>query len=190
MIRKAVAGDRAQVLALYKLVAAIPDGIARTPGEVTEDYVDGFMQKAASHGLELVWEEKEEGEGRGARIVGEIHAVCPGIASLSHLLTDLTIAVAPDAQGRGVGRALFQTLLDEVTFNLPRIHRVELFARVSNEKARNLYKSLGFVEEGRLRARVNNAQGIAEDDTLMGWLRPAAFQHPAIPPTTNPKDLA
>ena len=173
MIRKAVAGDHAQVLALYKLVAAIPDGIARTPDEVTDEYVAGFMQKAALHGLELVWEE-------GGRIVGEIHAACPGIVALSHLLTDLTIAVVPDAQGRGVGRGLFQALLDQVTLDMPHIHRVELFARASNEKARSLYRSLGFVEEGRLRARVNNSHGIAEDDTLMGWLRPAA---PQIPPT-------
>ena len=173
MIRKAVAGDRAQVLALYQLVATIPDGIARTPAEVTDDYVDGFMQRAAADGIELVWEE-------GGRILGEIHASCPGIAALAHLLTDLTIAVAPDAQGRGVGRALFQALLDEVTDHMPRIHRVELFARVSNTRARALYRSLGFVEEGRLRGRVNNSLGVAEDDTLMGWLRPAV--DPAPPP--------
>jgi ribosomal protein S18 acetylase RimI-like enzyme len=175
-IRKAVAGDRAQVQSLYKLVAAVPDGIARTPGEVTDDYVAGFMHRAADNGVELVCEE-------GGRIVGEIHAACPGIAALSHLLTDLTVAVAPGAQGRGIGRALFEALLDEVTHQLPHIHRVELFARVSN--ARALYRSLGFVEEGRLRARVNNSLGVAEDDTLMGWLRPAVY--PSIP--TSAKDI-
>ena len=173
MIRKAVADDRAQVLALYQLVAAIPDGIARTPAEVTDDYVGGFMQRAAADGIELVWEED-------GRIVGEIHAACPGIAALAHLLTDLTIAVAPGVQGRGVGRGLFQALLDDVTDRMPHIHRVELFARVSNTRARALYRSLGFVEEGRLRGRVNNSLGVAEDDTLMGWLRPAVTD---IPPT-------
>jgi putative acetyltransferase len=173
MIRKAGAADRAQILALYKLVAAVPDGIARTPDEVTLDYVDGFMHKAAAGGVELVWEE-------GGRVLGEIHAACPGIAALAHLLTDLTIAVAPAAQGRGVGRALFQGLLDEVSAHRLHIHRVELFARASNERARGLYRSLGFVEEGRLRGRVNNALGVAEDDTIMGWLRPAP---PIEPPT-------
>jgi putative acetyltransferase len=166
MIRKAEQADHAQILALYKLVAAAPDGIARTPDEVNGEYVAGFMDKAAAAGIELVWEE-------GGRILGEIHASCPGIASLAHLLTDLTIAVAPEAQGRGVGRALFQGLLDEVSAHMPHIHRVELFARVSNARARKLYRSLGFVEEGRLLGRVNNALGVAEDDTIMGWLRPA-----------------
>lgn len=177
MIRKAVSGDRAQLLALYKLVATVPDGIARTPDEVSDEYVDGFMHKAATSGVELVWEE-------GGRILGEIHASCPGIRALAHLLTDLTIAVAPEAQGRGVGRALFQALLDEVSLHMPHIHRVELFARVSNQRARALYLSLGFVEEGRLRARVNNSLGVAEDDTLMGWLRPAV---PALHPNLKEK---
>jgi putative acetyltransferase len=152
----------------------VPDGIARAPEEVTDDYVDGFMHKAAAHGVELVWEEE-------GRIVGEIHASCPGIKALAHLLTDLTIAVAPDAQGRGVGRGLFQALLDEVLHRMPHIHRVELFARVSNERARKLYRTLGFVEEGRLRARVNNSRGVAEDDTLMGWIRPVDAAVPTTP---------
>ena len=164
MIRKATAADQNRILGLYRAVAAVPDGIARTPDEVTDAYVDGFMQRAAHDGIELVYEE-------GGALLGEIHASRVGIASLAHLLTDLTIAVDPQAQGRGVGRALFQALLHEVTVNLPHITRVELFARESNVRARALYASLGFVEEGRLRARVNNARGEAETDTIMGWLR-------------------
>jgi putative acetyltransferase len=178
MIRKAEPGDRAQVLALYKSVAAIADGIARTPAEVTDAYVGGFMRRAAEDGIELVWEED-------GRVLGEIHASCPGIAALAHLLTDLTIAVAPDVHRRGIGRGLFQALLEEVSCHMPHIHRVELFARVSNTRARDLYRSLGFVEEGRLRGRVNNSLGVAEDDTMMGWLRPAATDIP----TTQPEGL-
>jgi len=165
MIRKAQANDHARIVRLYRDVASVPDGIARTPGEVNDAYVSGFMHKAQEDGIELVCEE-------GGVIVGEIHAARVGIASLAHLLTDLTIAVAPQAQGRGVGRRLFQALLDEVISNMPHITRVELFARESNAKARALYASLGFVEEGRLRARVNNARGEPETDTIMGWLRP------------------
>ena len=165
MIRKAQANDHGRIVRLYRDVASVPDGIARTPGEVNDAYVSGFMHKAEADGIELVCEEN-------GLIVGEIHASRVGIASLGHLLTDLTIAVAPQAQGRGVGRRLFQALLDEVTTNMPHITRVELFARESNVKARALYESLGFVEEGRLRARVNNAKGEPETDTIMGWLRP------------------
>ena len=164
MLRKALSNDHARIMQLYRDVATVPDGIARTPDEVTDAYVSGFMHKALADGIELVCE-------LDGNIVGEIHASRIGIASLGHLLTDLTIAVAPSAQGKGVGRRLFQALLDEVTNNMPHITRVELYARESNVRARALYASLGFVEEGRLRARVNNARGEPETDTIMGWLR-------------------
>ena len=166
MIRKATASDHARIIGLYRAVAAMPDGLARTPGEVSDAYVRGFMQRAEADGIELLCEED-------GNIVAEIHASRLGIACLSHLLTDLTIAVAPTAQGKGVGRRLFQALLDEVTSNMPHITRIELFTRSSNVRARSLYASLGFVEEGRLRARVNNAKGETEDDVVMGWLLPA-----------------
>jgi ribosomal protein S18 acetylase RimI-like enzyme len=165
MIRKAVAADHGRIVALYRAVAAVPGGIARTPGEVTDAYVAGFMHKAEADGVEFVAE--MDGE-----VVGEIHASRVGIASLDTLLTELTIAVAPRAQGRGVGRALFEALLAEVSENMPHIVRVELFARSSNTRARALYESLGFVEEGRLRSRVRDASGELETDTIMGWLRP------------------
>lgn len=165
MIRHALATDRAAIEALYKRVAAVPDGLARTPDEVSAEYIDGFMARAAANGVELIWEED-------GCVLGEIHASCPGIAALNHLLTDLTIAVDPAAQGKGVGRALFQGLLDHVMAAMPHIGRVELFARSSNVRARALYLSLGFVDEGILKRRVNNSRGEPEDDTLMGWLRP------------------
>lgn len=166
MIRKAEAKDHAQLVALYKAVACVPDGIARTPDEVTDDYVTAFMQKAAADGLQFVYEED-------GVIGGDLHASRLGVAALDHLLTNLTIAVAPACQGKGVGRALFGALLDEVIERMPHITRVELTARESNVKARALYASLGFVEEGRLRGRVRNARGQIEDDAFMGWIRPA-----------------
>ena len=165
LIRHAVAQDQQQILALYKRTATVPDGLARTVDEVTDSYIHGFMAKAAADGIELVYED-------GGVIRGEIHASRVGIASLAHLLTDLTIAVDPLCQGQGVGRRLFRALLDHVENSMPHITRVELFARDANVRARGLYASLGFVEEGRLRARVNNARGEPGTDTVMGWLRP------------------
>lgn len=46
----------------------------------------------------------------------------------NHVLSDLTIAVDPEYQGRGLGNRLFQTLLDHVTEERKDILRVELIA--------------------------------------------------------------
>ena len=165
MIRTAQAADQAGIRALYTLVAQVPGGIARTPGELSADYVAGFMAKAREDGFEFVYEEE-------GRILGEIHAASPGIACFAHVLTDLTIAVAPECQGKGVGRALFDALLGAVLTQRPQTSRVELFVRASNLRAQALYRSLGFEEEGRLRARVTDPAGALEDDIIMGWLRP------------------
>lgn len=164
MIRKAVESDHAGIVALYRAVAATPGGIARRPEEVSDAYVRGFMQEAAQGGLEFVYEED-------GVVLGEIHAASPGIACFAHVLSDLTIAVSPLAQGKGVGRQLFTALLDEVRQHMPAITRVELYARDANKRARALYESLGFVEEGRLRARIIDANGQPETDTIMGWLK-------------------
>jgi ribosomal protein S18 acetylase RimI-like enzyme len=147
MIRKSHTTDAAAVLALYRAVAAVPGGIARTPDEVTASFVDGFMAKPG--GLQYVFEE-------GGRILGEIHAAPHGIAAFAHVVGDLTIAVAPDGQGRGIGRGLFQALLEEIADHMPHITRVELFVRESNLRAQQLY-----------------ASGLPEIDMIMGWLRPA-----------------
>ncbi len=165
MIRKTRPGDAPGVLALYRAVAAVPGGIARTPEEVSERFVDGFTAKAEY--LQYVFEED-------GQLLGEIHAAPLGIAAFGHVVGDLTIAVDPKGQGRGIGRSLFQALLDHVTLEMPHITRVELFVRESNLRAQQLYRSLGFVEEGRLRGRVlNPATGKPEIDMIMGWLRPA-----------------
>jgi L-phenylalanine/L-methionine N-acetyltransferase len=62
----------------------------------------------------------------------------------------LGIAIAPDWQGRGVGRALMQRLLAWAD-DWAGVLRIELQVHVDNERAQALYRSLGFVEEGRHR---------------------------------------
>jgi ribosomal-protein-alanine N-acetyltransferase len=62
----------------------------------------------------------------------------------------LTIAVAPAAQSRGLGRDLLQTAMDEAA----RRGAAAMFLEVgvSNEPARALYKAAGFRRVGRRRA--------------------------------------
>jgi putative acetyltransferase len=87
-----------------------------------------------------------------------------------HVLSDLTVAVAPAFEDHGVGTALFETLFAEARRLDPPITRIELFARSGNAAAIELYKRPGFAVEGRSRARVTLDDGTIEDDIPMGKL--------------------
>ncbi|UUZ65832.1 GNAT family N-acetyltransferase [Polaromonas sp. P1-6] len=63
----------------------------------------------------------------------------------------LAIGLAPQGQGQGIGRMLMTRLL-EWADNWSGVLRVELSVHVDNDRAIALYRSLGFVEEGRHKA--------------------------------------
>ena len=107
-------------------------------------------------------------------VVGEIHAYPPPVRAFAHVFGDLTVAVAPAWQGRGVGRALFGALLAAVQAEYPHVRRVELLARESNARAIGLYESVGFRREGRLAGRVRGADGSFEADIPLAWHAPGA----------------
>lgn len=173
MIRATAPDDTDGVLALYHAVAARPGGLARAAEEITRAYVHDFLNRSRENGLSLVAVTiGEEITDPPPAIVGEIHAYGRGLRSFAHVLGDLTVAVHPQVQGRGIGRALFTRLLDEVQERFPAVVRVELLARESNGQAIALYESLGFRREGRLEARVRGVGGELEADIPMAWMRP------------------
>ncbi len=152
------------VLKLYQGVAALTGGIARQAHEVTEGYVSQFIKHTIDRGMGLV-------AVLNYRIVGEVHAYAPEPGCFSHVMSDLTIAVDPRCQGQGVGRLLFEKLLQEIEMNMPHVLRVELIVRESNHKAIAFYQSLGFEKEGQLNTRIKNKDGSYEADIPMAWLR-------------------
>ena len=165
IIRKARPDDASDILALYRRVARVPGGLARLEHEIDAAYVNGFVVRAQDAGIELLAIDAEHG------LVGEIHASPSPLHVFSHVLTDLTIAVDPIAQGRGVGRRLFEALLDQVRTAHPEILRVELIASASNRRAISLYTSLGFQQEGEMRGRIRTPEGGFEADIPMAWHR-------------------
>lgn len=167
-VREAEFSDLHKIIVLYRTVAARSGGIARTVEEVDETYVSGFIERCLKTGIILTIEDLYNPE----ILIAEVHTCNPGIKVFSHLYSDLTLAVHPDYQGKGIGSLLFGTLLDEIEFKRPEIQRVELIAKESNQRAINFYKKFGFIPEGRLEKRILGTEGKLEADIPMAWIRP------------------
>jgi len=162
IVRRARSSDAAAIRDVYR-AAAEQGTLARMPDEVDDAYVAEFMA-AAQDGIEVV----AEVEGK---VVGELHASRLHPRIFSHGLGELTIAVHPSQQGKGIGRKLFEEFFRIVREEMLDIHRVELYAWDGNQGAIRLYESLGFKFEGRLPRRVRTDQGEWRDDVIYGWLR-------------------
>ena len=163
-VRPATPEDASAILALHRKVAAQPGGLARQPDEVTAEYVAHAMAFAADGGVNLVAVDTD-----GA-LCGELHVERMKVAIFAHVLTDLTVAVAPDWQGRGVGSALFRALIETARTMTPPIGRIELWTGAANLGAQRLYQRLGFQIEGRMIGRGRYPDGHVEDDIVMGLL--------------------
>jgi len=167
-IRTALPEDTERIKILYKSVVKEESGLARKEQEITDDYVNHFIEKSLAHGLIIVAEHPDDPE----QLIGEVHAYPSTIKTFRHVLSDLTIAVHPQFQGKKVGRTLFTIFMEEVGKNRTDIGKVELFVRESNLKAIQLYQSMGFLIEGRMEMRIRTKEGLFEADIPMGWQNP------------------
>jgi putative acetyltransferase len=166
--RTAQPEDWQKIKKLHLEVSKQKNGIARWEHEVTDEYVQQFMEKALDGGLMIV----AEHPGDPGQLIAEIHASKSKIQVFNHLMSDLTIAVHPEFQGKKIGRTLFTIFLEEIGRNRPDIGKVELVTRESNHRALHLYQSLGFLIEGRLEMRIKTPEGNYEADIPMGWQNP------------------
>lgn len=162
-IRPLSLADVDAVVTLHRATAAVGGGLARSPQEIDAGYVSGFVARASSSGVAL-------GAWAGDVLAGEIHAGRMGIAQFAHVLTDLTVAVRPEWQGKGLGSALFRALFEAAASLTPKVERIELMAREGNGGAIQLYERLGFRIEGRFPGRVRMPDGTTEADIAMGLL--------------------
>jgi ribosomal protein S18 acetylase RimI-like enzyme len=153
---------------LLREVAENAGGLVRIPEQLTDDYVASVVKHSLNGGIALVARSTDR-----SCILGVILAQALIPRALSHVLGELTMAVHPDNQRLGIGRALLQELIAMVTSRHPHILRVELLTRESNDRARALYRACGFREEGRLEGRIRGANGQFESDIPMAWMRPS-----------------
>ena len=159
-IRRTTRDDADGLVELYR-AAGETGGLARRRHEVEARHIAYYLDHSLEGGLSLV------AVGNG-RIVGELHGWPMEPEQFAHVLSDVTIAVHPEAQGQGTGRRLFEAFILEVRTSMPQIRRIELACRESNARAIGLYRSLGFAVEGRLKGRVYDPAGFYEDDLIMG----------------------
>ncbi len=164
-IKKAEIKDKAELLRLYKKVAEISGGIIRNQDEIKEEYISSFLTNSINNGLILI-------ATIDGRIVGEIHAYTPDIFDFQHILTDLTIIVDPNNQGKGIGRKLFEIFLKIMMTELAHIKRIELYTREHNIKNVKFYESLGFINEGRQKDKIYISKSKFETPLHMAWFNP------------------
>ncbi len=168
-VRPGTRDDETGIGDVYRAAARQGGGLLRREDEITPAYIRYNLENSLRIGVSLVAETNE------GRLLGEIHAWPSETRQLGHCLTNLTIAVDPAGQRRGIGRALFEHLIATAKAD-PKFRIIELYCREDNQRALDLYQSLGFVFEGRLKGRVWQDHGKPYlDDLLMAlYLRGGA----------------
>ena len=146
MIRPAGAGDAVAIAALD--AATWSFDVTPSPRSSVPSSIDGML--VAEDGGEIVG---YVAVGRATRLESNRH-----VADIRGL------AVAPDHQGRGLGRALVRAALDAARERGAR--KVTLRVLGPNTAARALYESCGFVVEG-VRRHEFLLDGRYVDDVLM-----------------------
>jgi RimJ/RimL family protein N-acetyltransferase len=159
-IRIAQPADAEAIAAAEARTALTPGLLVGWPGEIPLRAYRDKIAKLAQHGRYIVAEENE-------RVVGHAMLDPMPMRANAHVFA-LTIVVHPDHTGRGVGEVMLRDLLDWAARD-PRVLKVELNVRAGNERARKLYRKMGFVEEARFRERVCRPDGQFEDDIGMAW---------------------
>jgi ribosomal protein S18 acetylase RimI-like enzyme len=95
----------------------------------------------------------------GHQVIGWCDILRPKMPALSHV-GSVGIGILPEYRGRGIGRKLMETAID-MAFRSG-IERIELGVYASNRNAIGLYRSLGFIDEGKM-ARKAKIDGVYLD---------------------------
>jgi putative acetyltransferase len=146
--------------AVLGLMRRAEGGLGRLPEEMDLAWMEEALSGALAGGLAIgAWD--------GAGLLGMIKASRMPSVQFQHVLWDLTVAVDPGAQGRGIGYALFAELLANAATLTPKVERVELVVREGLTHAIRLYERLGFCREGRFERRFRLSDGTYEADIPM-----------------------
>ena len=179
-------GDRVRFRELREQDLAHLSGWWNDPSQAVlqQDRVTVRPEEYAA-GLFRTWSKNESPSGFGYSIVNPAERLIGHISvwgiSVPERIATVAIIIGPEFQNQGVGREALRLGL-RLVFEEMGAHKAELQTWSYNERAIHLYRSLGFVEEGRRRAAVYH-RGAFHDQVLLGLLedeyRAAAAQEPA-----------
>lgn len=151
-------------------------GLLQVPYATEERWKQRLTDNPGPTALDLFLVAEMNGE-----VVGNAGLHPAGPALRRRHVANLGIAVLPEFQGRGVGRALMNALIDYAD-NWVHILRLELTVYADNEQAIRLYKACGFEVEGLMRAYALRAGEFA-DTLAMARLHP---NPPRLPTPGSP----
>jgi ribosomal protein S18 acetylase RimI-like enzyme len=144
LVRKATPLDGEAVIRLRRVLRAEDGGSVHGPNDPAPTLQEEIARIAA--------QEREPGQlvlvaEAAGRVVGWLE-LTPGASSRTSHRAWVVLAVAADWRRQGIGRALMEHL-HAWGANHPTLEQVALRCAESNEPAISLYRSLGYVEEGR-----------------------------------------
>jgi len=162
LIRSATEADAQALIARDVELANRGVGTIYEPGEIDEDV--HARRRKVRRLLDAPRDHLIVAEHAG-QIIGEASfRAGPSRRTRHHGMLGISVATA--WQQRGVGRALMTTLIDWCRAH-PDIERVCLWVFANNTPALALYRSLGFIEEGRRVREIRLAPGVYTDDLVM-----------------------
>lgn len=128
--------------------------------EETTEQIKNWIEKILENDKEnlIVAESKE-------KIVGLIVFRSKSTKRLSHT-GNFTTMVKKEYRNQGIGKLLIKELLNWAESN-PLLEKVSLGVLSTNQRAIELYKSMGFIEEGRKIKEVKLSDDLYVDDILM-----------------------
>lgn len=169
-LRPARRSDAPEVLGLRRRVIGEGSWFVTRPDELVDD-VEVMAANIADHGRSpnsvfLLAH-------LGGRLCGLV-AVRGGVLQRQRHVGRLEIMVAADVRGLGVGRALMDAAVRWAEANAL-VRKLSLAVYADNERAIHMYRSFGFVQEGRREGEYRDEAGAWLDDLLMArWVGPSA----------------
>ncbi|WP_310125665.1 GNAT family N-acetyltransferase [Paraburkholderia terricola] len=147
-------------------------GLTAHPESFGQSYADALARGAAQHDAMLEGSRAADGDfllgayaSAGAPLVGVVGMRRNPRDKERHKAAVVGMYVAPEAAGRGVGRALLDELLARAA-RIEGLRQVQLMVGSRNEAARKLYESLGFRKYG-CEVDALNVDGVFHDADLM-----------------------